>query len=559
MITPKSIVELYDLHIVPEGNKYIVGRSETEIYVLLPLVGVEIIKAIQQHKRISAIERSLKPCHGRVDVMGFVRKLVDHGFVKAIDKNFLHHRLARKKKLLDAVRPERVQWLFSSPMMVLYAIILVLGLAALLMGPPEVSPYVQGGGIENAQELQERFTSYLPQSTDYFFTQYFIILLPVTFLLSWLFVVLHELGHYLAARSRWLKARFGISHRLNYLVATTTVTNLYSLGRKKRFRVLLAGMGVDVLIIALGFLLLFLSDYLLLHPLPLLVYKLVKFVILIEFLGLLWQFMFFMRTDIYYAFEHLVGMYNLMQKTRQFLKSTWKHTFKPHFSKKEKTVVRWYAGFMVLGMLLVFAILVFYSIPILAELFVTSVGNILRGVAALNFSHFYDKLLFLLFFSINQSLLLYTLIKKHALMRKPWFHWGILFLFIMTNYFVLFFFVLLFLVLFSSAFVVYVLSMGLGLLSGMLLLRIVRKLNSMSKTRIIPELFVFTLAVVYGFVLVSFSKYFMIQLAIPGKNSLILGACYVVGVVVSYVYVFEKIHEKRYGRKVGRLIAKTGP
>jgi len=449
------VIELQKLSIVKEKDKYIVGRPETEIYIKVSQLGIEIIEAIQKHKRIGLIQKQLMKRYGKVDVIEFVKSLFDHGFVKKIDKTFINHKRAKKKKLLEFIKPRRVSWMFSQPMYVLYFGIFLLGLVALIMHP-----------------------EYFPKSKDYFFTQFYIVLFPLTFLISWVFVILHELGHYLAARSLGLSASFGISNRLHYIVATTSVTNLYSLSRHKRFRVLFGGMLVDLIVVALGFLLLFISDTFFIFP-PF-VYGIIKFIILLQFLGLLWQFMFFMKTDIYYAFEHWIGIYNLMNKTKQYLKSVFWKTFRPHFEKKEEKVVKGYSGFMVIGMLLVAAIFFIYSLPILIELFVTSIGNILRGVVALNFSHFYDKLLFLLIFSINQSLLLYAVIKKHSLIRRPGFYIAILFLFILTNYFAIFFIILLFLLLFSSAFVVYMLTMLLGLASAIVFMNIIRKMHRIS-------------------------------------------------------------------------------
>lgn len=526
ILNKKSIVELHTLSIVKEKERYIVGRPETEIYILIPKIGVEIIGYIKKHKRIGEIEKALKKRHGAVDIAGFVNELRAHGFVKKIDKKFISTK-EPKFKIKDSVIGEKSRWLFSKPMQTFYLVILMMALAIIIMNP-----------------------WYFPKSGDYFFTQYYILLFPLSFIVTWIFVLLHEMGHYLAARSLGINASFGISHRLYYLVATTRVTNLYSIDRKRRFRVLLGGMLVDVLIIGLGFILLFLSDsWIGFSPL---LYKIIKFVILMQFLGFLWQFMFFMKTDIYYAFEHWISVYNLMQKTKQYLMSKIRKTFKPYFLKKEKNIVKLYSLFIVFGLVAVGAVFLLYSLPIIIELFVTSVGNILRGFVALNFSHFYDKLLFLLFFSINQSLLLYSVIKKHALAKKQGFYIAILMLFLITNYFVMFFSILLILVILNSAFLVYLFSLFLGILSCAILLNIISKLNRLSSFKIMPELFAAATAAIYGFFIFRFSNYFMITLAIPGKNSLIIGACYVVGIFLGYMYTYEIIHEKSYKRSIKR-------
>ncbi|RJQ17156.1 RIP metalloprotease [Candidatus Woesearchaeota archaeon] len=522
----KSVLGLHDLSITKDKSHYIVGREKTEIFVLMPKLGVDIIQEIKKGHALDAVEKAVRAKHGFVDLRGFVHALIEHGFVKTLDKKSLHDEPA--KKLYDFIQPKIARPFFSPLAYTVYFMLFLFALAVLIMNP-----------------------QYFPRSRDYFFTDLYIILLPLSFLAGWFFVLLHEFGHYLAARSLQVKAKFGITHKLHFLVAITDVTNLYAVSREKRFRVIFAGMLADCLVIAVSLLLLFFSD--MFFHFSLLLYGFLKFIILLEFFGLLWQFLFFLKTDIYYAFEHWLGIYNLLEKTKLYIKSKFQPLFVFHPHPYEKKVIQWYALFVIVGLLITIGFFVFYSIPILYALLRTSIGNIVRGFIAMNFTFFYDKLLFLLFFSVNQSLLIYAIMKKQ--LHKPHFYFLLLILFLATNYFVLFFLILMMIALIKSAFVIYVLTLLIGIVSCIFLIKIISKSNDISTIKIIPEVFVFAVSLIYAFVLVNFTRYFIMTMHLSLLSSLLLGICYAVGIAIGYLYVYEK-HEHRHRKSIARKIAK---
>ena len=94
------------------------------------------------------------------------------------------------------------------------------------------------------------------------------------------------------------------------MVAETDITNLYEIPINQRYRVYFAGLLIDFLMLSCMVIFLHLVDT---HVLivPDFYYHLAKSIIIGEMFGILWQLMFFMETDVYYAFENFFRMETL--------------------------------------------------------------------------------------------------------------------------------------------------------------------------------------------------------------------------------------------------------
>ncbi len=373
-----STFEFNELSVVKEGSQWIIGRPETGVYIRTDEVGKGIIDVLIQGTLADAERRF--PSY---NVRRFVSELQHDGFLRGIDDYRVPdpHR-GMFTSLFNSVRPEQVGWLFSPPLLMLYLAIIGVG-AFVFVRAPEL----------------------LPVPSDFFFTEYLMLLLPVSFLTGVVLLMLHEAGHFLAAKSHGLLTRFGITNRYYYIVAITDVTNVYSLPRNKRFRILYGGMVVDALVMSLCAISLYFF-----HPPPWLEAYL-SFVILIEFLGLWWQLYLFLRTDLYYVLENILGVHNLNAKTRQFLR----RPRSTHFAtQREKRITQVYAPFFVLGYVLLSLQVVFFGIPIMTE-------AIRRVFTQLFLSkelfEFIDATVFMLFMLLNPVILGVVVIARHF--RRP--------------------------------------------------------------------------------------------------------------------------------------------
>jgi hypothetical protein len=110
----------------------------------------------------------------------------------------------------------------------------------------------------------------------------------------------HEVAHWLAARAEGVPARFSIGRRLYFLVFETDLSQLWGLPRRRRFGPLLAGLAYDtVLLSALLAVALISGDGL--------VDRAAAALVAVETSGILFQFLVFLRTDLYAVLVMLLG------------------------------------------------------------------------------------------------------------------------------------------------------------------------------------------------------------------------------------------------------------
>jgi hypothetical protein len=110
----------------------------------------------------------------------------------------------------------------------------------------------------------------------------------------------HEVAHWLAARAQGVPARFSIGRRLYFLVFQTDLSQLWGLPRRRRFGPLFAGLAYDtVLLSALLAVQLISSDDL--------VDRMAAAAVAVEVSGILFQFLVFLRTDLYAVLVMLFG------------------------------------------------------------------------------------------------------------------------------------------------------------------------------------------------------------------------------------------------------------
>ncbi|MEK6974666.1 MAG: hypothetical protein AABW41_05530 [Nanoarchaeota archaeon] len=464
-----SRIKLHRLVKRKEDNSYIIGRKETEIYISTTKIGYEIICQIEDGKRVNGIKKEIRRKYGTYNVDKFINFLIMQGFIDRIDNKKISETTKKVKTLLKFINHKYVSWLFTKQMYFLYIIVFLSAVIILI----------------NNHDL-------FPLRQDYFLANTFIVLLPIVFIVSWILIGIHEFSHFIAAKSYKLPANFGISNRLFFLVSITDITNIYSLERNKRYRIILAGIFADLVIFSLSIILLYLNKLNIVSMMPL-VYNILKFVVFSEFLGILWQFLFFMKTDIYYAFENYVRVYSLNDKAEHFLRNEFFRLFVRNFhssyfdTKREKNVIYGYASLLFLGLVLLAFNFLYYYIPIALTLLTDAFKNILTGLTTGNYSMFYDAMVFVVFFLINFALLSYGTIRHYRLYLRPILYYLVLFTLITTSYLVLLGIILTISVLLDNRVQFYLITVGIALLFALFLIYLVWRIDKFDVEDFYPE------------------------------------------------------------------------
>ncbi len=374
-LSPETRVTLYPLVMRLEDEEYIVGRAETGEFVALPEVGGRIIELFQHGHSLGEAQAQLQQEYdAEIDLDDFVANLVELGFVQALDGHRLETAAAPRPNLAW-LQARHVRWLFSRPVQFIY-LVLLLAAALTLITHPELFPRYQ----------------------DFFWSPITSLVILVNTAIVMTNLALHELAHLAAARSLGVPARIGLGTRLHNLVVQTDVTGLWAVPRHQRYRVYLAGMAWNLFSISVALLLLAYA------PLATLARDLLQALVLGVFLGVLWQFEFYMRTDMYFVIMDLLRCHNLFEDSLAYLRyrarRLWRRVFPStdaaptnpldHLPTHEQRKVSLYAWFVLIGSTVSLLVFALYGLPILIELFVKAGRSVRQGITGRQLWPFLD-------------------------------------------------------------------------------------------------------------------------------------------------------------------------
>jgi hypothetical protein len=269
-----------------------------------------------------------------VDGLDFAETLVQCGLVAAIDGQALAQVDAhRGRSWLAGVPPALARPFFSTPAWTCYGLAFV-ACAALFLARPQ----------------------YWPSYEDTFFYPDPAVCLVTMTLVTTLLAAGHEACHWLAARAAGVGARFGVSRRFFFPVFETDLSQLWSVPRRQRYSPFLAGMAFDtlVLVASLALRLLWAGG---LVELPPLLVRFLGAVVLVQVLGLGWQALVFLRTDLYAVLIAALGCFNLSRVNALSLKRMVRRLSRAERAElraahpRDVQAARWFVWLYVAGLL----------------------------------------------------------------------------------------------------------------------------------------------------------------------------------------------------------------
>jgi hypothetical protein len=365
-------VRLHPLTYLDEGDEVTVGRADINSFGLFPADGAELLRRLEAGDSPNEAARWYGEQYG---------ESVDIGeFMEVIDE------LGLLVKDGEVVAPVTIRWqrlaaaVFSPIAWVCYVLLVAAAIAAMAWDHVLIPHY---GNV--------------------FFTRSSLLILSLGIFLGqapWL--LLHESFHALAGRRLGLNSTLRISRRFYYIVFETAMDGLVSVPRRKRYLPMLAGMLMDVLVIAV--LTLAAAG---LHDATgagALIYRLLLSMAFVVVLRLAWQFYFFLRTDIYFTITTVVGCNDLQTTARQMLHNNVNRVLRRHgklidesgWYPRDRSVARWYCWLMAAGYAVLATTFVTTALPVgirVTELAVhelATAGSVLKifdagGFLVLNF------------------------------------------------------------------------------------------------------------------------------------------------------------------------------
>jgi hypothetical protein len=364
-------VALHTLTFLDEGEDVTVGRRDTDSYCVLPADGAALLRELERGGTPRDAAQWYAETYGQsVDMTEFLEAMHELGFVAATGEN--------------SPTEHRVRWQRFGKMM--FSPVGWLGFAALLVA---------------AVVVMTRHHDLLPQYGNLFFTQYMTIVILTLFFGQFPLLLIHESFHALAGRRLGLRSRIGIGRRLYFMVVETSMDGLVSVPRRQRYLPILAGMLADLLVIAS----LTLIAAALRHPdgsQPLVggICLALAFATLLRFI---WQFYFYLETDLYQVIVTVLGCVDLQKTARRtnanrfnrllgrsgrvIDESTWHPT--------DRAVARWYSWLLAVGYAFSIATLVLAGLPATIYVFSVVLGRVF-GSETVGFAGIMDTVVFLL-------------------------------------------------------------------------------------------------------------------------------------------------------------------
>jgi putative peptide zinc metalloprotease protein len=340
---------------------WVVGRIETGDFIAVPEVAHRVITLLEEGLAIDDIAGRLQAETGTsFAVADFVTALDELGFVAAVDDSVRADN-ALLRPSLPWLRPGHVRWLMHPLMPAVVAGFAVAAVVALVLHP-----------------------ALLPSYRVLVWSGRAGVVLAVNAAIAWMIILVHELAHLATARAAGVPARITLGTRLQFLAAQTDVSGVWAAPRRTRMTVFLAGMGIDVCCAA---------SYLLIAGLGG-VHGLARHLLAVAaaetLLGLLAEFMVFMRTDIYFVLQDLTGCANLYADGSAFLRYLAGRAARRvrrgrgqaadpsrQYPAAPRRAVRWYSVLLLAGTAICLGIEFVVSLPAL----ITLIGHAISEIA----------------------------------------------------------------------------------------------------------------------------------------------------------------------------------
>jgi putative peptide zinc metalloprotease protein len=264
-------VRLHALDSRPDGDEWIVGRRATGRFVALPEVGKQALDLLGQGLTPDEVGERLRARTGDdVDVPDFVEALLGLGFVAEVDGRVIDQE-PPPTPALAWIRPRHVRWLLSPAVPV--AVVLLIAVT-LLTRPPV--------------PLDHRTLLWSAHGSA---------VLALGAAVGWSLLLLHECAHLLTARATGVAGRMRLGTRLQFLVMQTDISGIELAPRRHRLTAYLAGIATNLTAACLAALAAGVTT-----GTP---RRVLAAVALLALLPLPFQFLVFLRTDLYFVLQDL--------------------------------------------------------------------------------------------------------------------------------------------------------------------------------------------------------------------------------------------------------------
>ncbi|WP_446038340.1 hypothetical protein [Streptomyces sp. SID1121] len=348
-------VLFHPLVYLEDGDDVTIGRADIDSYAVFPPDGAQLVRWLEAGATAEEAADRYRRAYGEsADVEDVLAALEELGFTRTADEALAETAPLRWVRLSRAV--------FSPYAWFCYA---ALVLAAVVM--------------------MVRTPSLVPTSYDLVFSSYYSVVNLTLLVAVTPLIALHEIFHALAGRRLGIRSRVSMSYRFYFLVVETALDGLVAVPRRKRYLPILAGMLADVLV---------LSALVVLAGVlggaggdPSLAGRICLSVAFATFTRLLWQFFFYLRTDIYVLITTVLGNFDLHTVALKTLRNRFfrlvgrrdRVTDLSTAYPVDLKAARWYSWLVLVGYTISLSTTLFALLPVFVHMFLGSVERFGSG------------------------------------------------------------------------------------------------------------------------------------------------------------------------------------
>ncbi|MET8865119.1 hypothetical protein ABZW11_19460 [Nonomuraea sp. NPDC004580] len=341
-----------------DGEAWVLGRPDLGVFVAVPEPGAIFITTLQETGSVTeATERASEKAGEPVDGGDFIEGLTAAGLLDpaaAQDDDTAER--GRRIRWIEGISPRAAARLFGRTGWSVYGAALVFALAV-LVARPDLRPSWQDAWFLPSMGLS---------------------------VLGWLvlgiaFGALHEAWHWLAGRAVGVPATFRVSYRGMYIVYETDLTQIVAVPRDRRHGVYLAGMAVEVVVVAVAL------GLRMIVP-PGLLDDLLAAVILFRVVAIVWQWAALpLRSDSYALLANALRCHNLYRTTWLTVKNRIFRLTEAEAAElaasgaRDRDMARWFALLYVAGMAVMVWLFLTVMLPLMVSLAQWGVERLLSG------------------------------------------------------------------------------------------------------------------------------------------------------------------------------------
>ncbi|MEI2607700.1 MAG: hypothetical protein V9G20_03600 [Candidatus Promineifilaceae bacterium] len=341
-----SRVQLRPLSQQIENGVAIIGYGDR--FLELPLEGLQFITWLNQGLSLGEARQQFEAQFNpfpEADLLDVMQAFLKNDFVAAVDGLPLNVSSAPITQTPSRIPQHWAERLWSKPVLIAW-MLFVTPVSLLWLFTPDL----------------------WPQRSDYFWLDFYFLIILIGQLLWLEDMSTHEVAHWLAVRAKGIHATISWTQRLGvFPMSQTTMHNIWAVPRQARYLPLAAGMVLDIAKGSVVLYLLFLDRWGWVQ-LPALALAFLRYYLLKNTLALVAQFWLFSRMDGYFLLSALLGQRNLQADTFTWFKSKFNHRIKFEPPAGGMKFVYLYAVISVLGGGFVLSQFFLYSVPIRVQL-----------------------------------------------------------------------------------------------------------------------------------------------------------------------------------------------